>query len=612
MRRDPDGHPVDPRRPLAQPVDPLQERLHGAVAEPALTRRRRKVGPGSPAGTVVGRRQQRDLQPGRDGRLGERDRHRVGLGVGASRPAGGGRSGTRRRRRIRHRPSGRRRDRRPRASRPGRGRRRGGYISARQLQKSSARVADPLADPAQIESGTRGNARWPSPESGRAVHRRQPRRRRLVAHVRRLAADQDDPDRVAAEPVGDRARPGRRARTRSARLPTSIEPRSWARSSVQAALSVAVAERLEHAEAVHARRQADHERHREHRRGAGVGVGGEHDDRAGVDQRPGRRALLVAQELRAGQQHRRAVGASASGPTSSACTCERWSTERAPARSATGTDRIVRAARRAAQRQAGGRRERAHPLEVVQPEGDRLDEDVERGHGPERQHLRHHRLDTRHPRVGVVPGRGSHAPAAPSTASSARPARRAPARASASAARLAREAVARLALERRRARREHLGRQRRRLRRAPARRLSPPGRAPTTAIPPPERAISSYGIAGQLLLVLAGPPARERQMRVAVDEPRHHRAPRRVDRRLRPRSRSSAAITPGVHRQVTGRDRPAAQLCRAAEMLHPLARRAQHLVGAPSTETELTARRARDRASASARRARRAVSSASV
>ena len=48
VRRHPDGHPVDARRPLAQAVDPLQERLHGAVAEPDLTRRRRKIGPGSP------------------------------------------------------------------------------------------------------------------------------------------------------------------------------------------------------------------------------------------------------------------------------------------------------------------------------------------------------------------------------------------------------------------------------------------------------------------------------------------------------------------------------------------------------------------------------------
>ena len=45
-------------------------------------------------------------------------------------------------------------------------------------------------------------------------------------------------------------------------------------------------------------------------------------------------------------------------------------------------------------------------------------------------------------------------------------------------------------------------------------------------MPPPARAISSYGHAGDLALVLLGPPARERQVRVAVDEARAARRSR--------------------------------------------------------------------------------------
>ena len=149
----------------------------------------------------------------------------------------------------------------------------------------------------------------------------QPRRRRLVADVDRLAADQRDLDRVVAEAVGDRVdRPveheqvGALADLDRAAVVGQVEHPGGVQRRHP--------ERLERAEAVHAGRQADHQRHREHRRGPRVGVGREHDDRALVDQRPARHPLLVAEELGGRQQHRRAA------PRPPAVRCRR----RAPAR----------------------------------------------------------------------------------------------------------------------------------------------------------------------------------------------------------------------------------------------------------------------------------------
>ena len=166
----------------------------------------------------------------------------------------------------------------------------------------------------------------------------------------------------------------------------------------------------------------------------------------------------------------------ASGATSSGCMRERWSTERAPQSSATGTERMrgellhVRA-----QRPAGRPRHRAHARQVLVAERDRLDEDVERvdvARAGERLRLVHPgvgRRARRH-RVREQPREAHRLPhAAGQRAPEPRRARLA----------LAREPVAGLALERGRP-----------VLRASPPRAPPPGRAPPRRRARPARAPS--------------------------------------------------------------------------------------------------------------------------
>ncbi len=68
------------RRPLAQTIHALEERLDVRVAEAPLARSRREV-PVVPATAVVGGRKHHDRQSGLDGRLDDGVRHRVRLEV---------------------------------------------------------------------------------------------------------------------------------------------------------------------------------------------------------------------------------------------------------------------------------------------------------------------------------------------------------------------------------------------------------------------------------------------------------------------------------------------------------------------------------------------------
>ena len=142
-----------------------------------------------------------------------------------------------------------------------------------------------------------------------------------------------------------------------------------------------------------------------------------------------------------------------------------------------------------AQRPAGAARDRAHAREVLVPEGDGLDEDVERVDVA----LARERLRLVHPRVGGEARRhgvGEQAgdrhrlhDARGELAPEPRGARLA----------LAREPVARLALEHGRAVLRASRARAPRPARAPPRRTRRRASAPTTAMPPPARAISSYG-----------------------------------------------------------------------------------------------------------------------
>ena len=169
---------------------------------------------------------------------------------------------------------------------------------------------------------------------------------------------------------------------------------------------------------------------------------------------------------------------------------ERWSTERAPHSQRDGD----RAHRRElldvrAQRQAELAGERAHAREVVQPEGDGLDEDVERVDVA----LARERLGLVHPRVGGEAGRHGVREQARCASSAGRPGRP------------ARGPAARRAPRRRARGRSPSCPRTRSCRAAAARRRAPrPARAPASseasasaraedAMPPPARAISSYG-----------------------------------------------------------------------------------------------------------------------
>ena len=168
-------------------------------------------------------------------------------------------------------------------------------------------------------------------------------------------------------------------------------------------------------------------------------------------------------------------------------------------------------------RRCGGR-ELPHPVEVVETERDRLDEDVERAHVLER--LRAASPRPRPSRLWSCSRRGRRARAAPvrvvscETMSSSSVA-------SCERAQLAggREAVAGLALERGRPRAQHLAGELLRLgEHGLVGRLSQgPRGGPDAAAGARDLLV---GDARDLLLVLAGAPAGERQVGVAVDEAR--------------------------------------------------------------------------------------------
>ena len=248
-----------------------------------------------------------------------------------------------------------------------------------------------------------------------------------------------------------------------------------------------------------------------------------------------------------------AHAASASGPMSSGWIIERWSTLRAPAASATGTERMQESCstwvRRASPEAAA-----SSPISsrCASPKRDRLDEDVQGGDAAGGHHLGHHLLHHRHPRVrgvalrdgvGQQRGRGRRLGDVDLQLAGQHERAHLP---------LARQPVARLALERGGAGGEHLLGQPRRL----VEHLVVGGlaqRAGRGLDPAPAARDLLVGHAGQLLLVLAPAPAGERQMGVAVHEaraaprtPRRRSSPRRSDRApsavIRP---SRAATSPG-------------------------------------------------------------------
>ncbi len=226
-----------------------------------------------------------------------------------------------------------------------------------------------------------------------------------------------------------------------------------------------------------------------------------------------------------------------------------------------------------AQRTAGVARDRAHPRQVLVAERDRLDEDVERVDVA----LARQRLGLVHPGVGGRPRRdgvGEQARHAHRLDDARRQLAPEPRR-----ARLAgvREPVARLALERGRAVREQLGRERRRLREhvLVGRLGERPRRARDAAAGARDLLV---GDAGHLALVLLRAPAGERQVRVAVDEARQHRAAGGVDDDVGVVG-VEAGDPAAVEQHVAGLER---QLARAivAQVGQPVLRRAQHLRGA--------------------------------
>ncbi len=153
-------------------------------------------------------------------------------------------------------------------------------------------------------------------------------------------------------------------------------------------------------EAVQPRGETEHRSHREHRSGAGVAVGGQHDDRPGLDERPARGAVLRAQELGRREQHGRARGG---GQRSDVVGVQgREVIDGARPRLEGHRDRAIAAELLdvAAQRQPGAGRQLPHQRQVLVGEGHRLDEDVERRDGAGGHHLGHHRLDLGDPLVG--------------------------------------------------------------------------------------------------------------------------------------------------------------------------------------------------------------------
>ena len=269
-----------------------------------------------------------------------------------------------------------------------------------------------------------------------------------------------------------------------------------------------------------------------------------------------------------------AVSEAPSGATSSGWISERWSTERAPHSSATGTERCVESCSTCARSGAScGARDRAHPRQVLVREGDGLDEDVERVDVA----LARQRLGLVHPcvrgragrhRVGEQAGQ-AHRLHDPACQLAPEP----------GGARLARagEPVARLALERRRAVPQQLARQRLGLREhvLVGRLGQRPRRAGDAAAGARDLLV---GDAGDLALVLLGAPAREREVRVAVDEARQHGAARRVDDHAGV-ARLEAGDPAAVEQHVARLER---QLARAisSQVGQSVPRRPQHLGGA--------------------------------
>ena len=253
-----------------------------------------------------------------------------------------------------------------------------------------------------------------------------------------------------------------------------------------------------------------------------------------------------------------------------------------------------------AQRQPRCRRQLSHQLQVRQPEGDRLDEDVQRGDAAGGHHLGHHLLHHRHPGVrGVALGdgvgqqrrRGRRLRDGDLQLAGEQERAHLP---------VARQPVAGLAFERRRAGGEHLLGQPRclvehlvvgGLAQGARRGLDPASAARDLLV----------GDAGELLLVLAPAPAGERQMGVAVDEPGQHGAARGVDRHLGDvvgRERGDPAVASG---HVAGLEGLGGQLV-SAQVLHVLPRRAQDLGGAVDRQRRRdAARRAATRWLTSAR-----------
>ena len=100
------------------------------------------------------------------------------------------------------------------------------------------------------------------------------------------------------------------------------------------------------------------------------------------------------------------------------------------------------------------------------------------------------------------------------------------------------------------------------------------------AMPPPERAISSYGDAGHLLLVLPRAPPRERQVGVAVDEPRQHGAAAWRPRRTSAFASSSSAAMRSPRTVTEPGVEPHRRRAVAAHVGQPVLRRPENLCGA--------------------------------
>ena len=342
----------------------------------------------------------------------------------------------------------------------------------------------------------------------------------------------------------------------SARLPGSSEPSSLGPAEHPRRVERGREQRLAHAPAVAAHGEADDQRQRGDRRRARVEVGREHADRARVGELARRRARARRHAAR-----RPAAAPPRTRPRRAArcrrgAGSERWSTERAPAlerdRHRAHASRTARRARAAA---AGVARDRAHPRAGARSR-----------RRPTRRRCRARRRRTRarsastssiHASAVVAPAarRGRAAPVSrigwATRAASSRPEPR--------GARLARRATAR----------------------SPSCPRTPSCRARASRAPAPRACASTcssvasasdarrardpaagardllVGHAGDLELVLLRAPARERQVRVAVDEARAaRRSPTRRPTHVGVRgveARDPAAVeqhAPGVERQL--------------------------------------------------------------